>query len=106
MVTKLCKQCGCQIPYPLAYCSKHQPVIDNTYYDRRRRNQKHHKFYLSKEWKATSLCVLQKNNYKCVCCGCIATEVHHIEDLYTSWERRLDITNLEPLCTRCHNKKR
>ena len=34
-----------------------------------------------------------------------ATEVHHVEKVRNAAERRLDATNLMPLCKRCHSKR-
>ena len=64
-------------------------------------------FYNSKDWHVLSRSRLQHDNYKCVKCGAIASEVDHILPIQTpeGWERRLDFDNTQSLCIDCHNKK-
>lgn len=40
-------------------------------------------------------------------CQGIAAEVHHIKPIQTAegWKLRLDWSNIEALCTSCHNKR-
>ncbi len=75
-------------------------------YNRVKRNKKTDKFYHSKEWKNLSKYVLMKANYICADCGGLATEVHHEKNVSDNWEKRLDVDNLIPLCTSCHNSRR
>ena len=71
------------------------------------RDPKYTKFYNSKEWRVLSLSRLQYDNYKCVKCGKIASEVDHIIPIQTpkGWDLRLDFNNTQSLCLDCHNKK-
>lgn len=75
-------------------------------YNQRYRNKQSDRFYHSSAWKKLSKLVLMKAHYRCAECGGIATEVHHIVEISKDWSKRLDISNLMPLCTSCHNKKR
>lgn len=111
MLAKICNKCGALTPYPNTYCDKCRNQLPNKkendkHYDKHRRNKVNDTFYHSKEWKHTSAYVLAKNNYQCAECGKIATEVHHIIELNKDWSKRLDIDNLLPLCTSCHNHMR
>ena len=111
MLTKLCKKCGKLIPYPLTYCDKCRPkpkdkAKETRYYDKNRRDKRSTAFYNSKEWRALSAYVLMINNYQCAECGKVATEVHHIIEVKDDWSKRLDIDNLQPLCTSCHTRAR
>lgn len=74
-----------------------------------KRNKKIDRFYHSREWKELSRSILLKANASgkgCADCGGLATEVHHDVEVKDDWERRLDPTNLIPLCTSCHNRRR
>jgi 5-methylcytosine-specific restriction protein A len=66
-------------------------------------------FYQSKEWKSIRLYVLQTEPLcrKCKAYGYItpADVVDHIIDIKDAPDLRLEITNLQPLCERCHNRK-
>lgn len=66
-------------------------------------------FYKSKAWKSLRLEALQRDNYLCVEClknGKItpADTVHHIKPLRIDQARALQLSNLETVCTACHNK--
>lgn len=67
------------------------------------------KFYSSKQWKQTRDFVLQSQPLcrKCEAYGYLepATCVDHIIDIKDRPELRLDLTNLQPLCDRCHSRK-
>lgn len=111
MLMKICPKCGKLIPYPNTYCNDCRRDIptrkeSSKHYDKHRRNKTNDVFYHSQEWRALSAYVMSKYNYQCVECGKVATEVHHIVELNEDWSKRLDIDNLIPLCTSCHNKKR
>lgn len=86
-------------------CSVCRPERQKNY-NRNKRDKKADKFYHSKQWKELSRAVLIRAGYKCAICGGLATEVHHVKDIRTHWELRLDIKNLQPLCTACHNSQR
>ena len=78
----------------------------------RQRDPKYSAFYNSKAWRLTSVRKLQEVNYKCEGrlhrdCQGLACEVHHIKPIQTpeGWELRLEWSNLEALCTVCHNAR-
>ena len=104
MIIKYCSKCK----KPMAYnghsmCDECLKKNQNKEY---KRNKKIDKFYHSKAWKDLSKSVLAKANYVCADCGGLATEVHHEIEISKDWSKRLDIDNLTPLCTSCHNKRR
>lgn len=120
MLLKSCKRCGNLIPYGREYCTTCEPIAraeierrrleSKRVSDRRynkQRDPKYLRFYNSKEWRVLSQKIIADNNYKCIKCGSIATEVDHIKPIQTpeGWELRFDINNLQPLCTKCHNDK-
>lgn len=75
----------------------------------RRRDPKYLAFYRSKPWKLTSRAKLQAVGYKCEArldgCQGMAVEVHHTKPIQTpeGWDLRLEWSNLEAVCTSCHN---
>lgn len=120
MLLKPCGRCGSPVPYGIRYCNKCAPIMEAEIQERIQRsrqksNQRYNKtrdpkyvrFYNSKDWRVLSLSRLQYDNYKCVKCGKIASEVDHIKAIQTpeGWERRLDFDNTQSLCLDCHNKK-
>ena len=74
------------------------------------RDNKYRKFYNSKVWKdARHISMLRHDS---LCQECLrnglytkADVVDHIVELRDDYSRRLDQSNLEPLCHDCHNKK-
>lgn len=120
MLLKACNRCGILISYGSAYCSTCGPIVQEEREARRReynlesnrrynktRDPKYGRFYNSSEWRILSRTRLQRDGYKCVKCGQIASEVDHIKPIQTpdGWELRLDYDNLQSLCLDCHNKK-
>lgn len=120
MLLKACNRCGNLIPYGSPYCKVCTPIVEaekeakrREYYlesNRRynkKRDPKYGRFYNSKEWRMLSQKRLQDDNYRCVNCGKIATEVDHIKAIQTpeGWELRLDYNNTQSLCVDCHNDK-
>lgn len=120
MLLKPCGRCGRPILYGVGYCSECAPIVQAQREERiaqskresnRRYNQKrdpkYTRFYNSKEWRVLSLSRLQYDNYKCVKCGAIASEVDHIKPIQTpeGWELRLEFNNTRSLCLECHNKR-
>lgn len=68
-----------------------------------------HKFYLSKEWRATREIILSKQP---LCVKCLenntstpATDVDHIIDIKINPKLCLTLSNLQPLCHSCHASK-
>lgn len=56
-----------------------------------------------KEWRKT---VLERDGHKCVDCGSVENlETHHIKSFHHHPELRLDVTNGQTLCKKCHIKK-
>lgn len=120
MLLKECKRCGNLIPYGSVYCRVCSPVVEAEREERiaeskrqsnRRYNQgrdpKYIRFYNSADWRRLSARYLQDRGYRCEECGAIATQVHHKDPIQqaSGWDRRLDYTNLELVCTQCHNIK-
>lgn len=122
MVMKRCPRCKRLMPYGKAYCSECTPRAEaelQAIRDRnakkkaqaynRRRDPKYLTFYRSKAWRELSRAFLQSAGYKCQAkldgCQGLAMEVHHKVPIRTpeGWERRLDWSNLEAVCTSCHN---
>ena len=102
MLLKSCNRCGNLIPYGSAYCTECAPIVEaerearkteaNKRGNRRynsKRDPKYSKFYHSMDWKTLSRKRLQDDNYRCVKCGRIASEVDHIIPIQTpeGWER-------------------
>lgn len=111
MLIKKCTRCGKLFPYHTGSlcpaCVSDADRRDNDkIYNQRYRNKQSDRFYHSAEWKRLSKVVLAKAQYRCAECGGLAVEVHHIIPVRDDWSKRLDIHNLVPLCTSCHNRKR
>lgn len=125
---KPCPRCKKLIPAGWSYCPDCKPQAEadraeaqarkadflRRKYNKRyndRRDPKYMAFYRSKAWRATSRAKLQAVSFQCEAglAGCqkIACEVHHIEAIQTpkGWDKRLDWSNLEALCTACHNAR-
>lgn len=120
MLLKACGRCRRLIPYGLSYCSECAPIVEAQREERiaqskresnkrynQKRDPKYVRFYNSKEWRVLSLSRLQYDNYKCVKCGAIASEVDHIKPIQTpeGWELRLEFNNTRSLCLKCHNER-
>lgn len=120
MLLKSCGRCGNLIPYGAAYCSKCFPIVqaekEARIQETKRRNNrdynkardpKYVRFYNSVDWRTLSAKRLADDEYKCLWCGGIATEVDHIVEIRTpeGWERRLDYDNTRSLCHDCHDKR-
>ena len=122
MAVKPCPRCGVMIPQGMDYCPDCKPAAIRQLQEYRKQNadkrqQKYNTkrdsrylcFYRSKDWRRTSRAKLQACGYKCEArlegCTGLAVEVHHIKPIQTpeGWELRLEWSNLEALCTHCHN---
>ncbi len=122
MAMKPCPRCKRLMPYGPAYCEDCAPIAQaeleaikernlqrKTQRYNARRDPKYLTFYRSKDWKAQSRAKLRAAGYKCEAklegCQGLAVEVHHIEPIQTreGWDLRLEWSNLEALCTSCHN---
>jgi 5-methylcytosine-specific restriction enzyme A len=80
------------------------------YYDKYKRDKQSTEFYKSKSWKQLRDAAFNRDHGLCQRClkaGDIvpADVVHHIVEIKTDWNKRLDINNLESICHSCHNKE-
>jgi len=71
--------------------------------EQKRGNHKYynHNYLQSPEWKNKRKLILERDNYKCRCCGSGATEVHHIN--YNTVMKE-DFNSLISVCRTCHEK--
>lgn len=113
---KICKVFGCNELTKNTYCKNHEHKKIEKEKQRhkaynRQRDPKLIHFYNSKEWIALRTYVMNKFNHLCVGCSIdgvrpvTADVVDHIVPLTVDWTLRLEITNCQPLCHDCHNKK-
>lgn len=116
VLLKKCATCNVFIPYGERYCNRCKSIAAEREKENkaklsakynRKRNPKYSNFYKSKEWKMLARKRLQTDKYKCRRCGQLAEEVDHIIPIQTDegWEMRLDFSNTQSLCTKCHNLK-
>ncbi len=115
MPSKVCNQAGCHALVPMSerYCEAHRREVikhKNEVYDHNHRNREHDKFYHSKEWKIVREQVMKDHGGLCVQCDMFdivndANVVDHIIPIEVDYEKRLDITNLQPLCHQHHAGK-
>lgn len=127
MILKPCPRCKRMIQAGRTYCDDCRPIAEaqaaeaqerklsykrrqyNKQYNTNKRNNQYRTFYTSHAWRATSRHKLQDCGYKCQAglkgCQGLAVEVHHIKPIQTpeGWELRLEWSNLEAVCTACHN---
>lgn len=97
-------------------------ITQDQLHEHRRRNSKHYnaqvrykgdlqytKFYQSTAWRKMRSQVLIRDNNLCQMClakGIVNDKrliVHHKKELKDDWDSRLDMGNLETVCTSCHN---
>ena len=113
MILHKCNKSGCNalISIKYKYCKKHVNYYSRQY-DRIRMNREatrnYRKFYQSKAWKNLRSLKLARNP---LCERCLknniyslATDVHHIKDVYNNYSYRLNCNNLQALCKPCHEK--
>lgn len=94
---KTCK-CGAKIPRNIRSCDACEALRQKTY-DTSSRDDNSKKFYNSKEWQRVRYLVLSQNP---LCsCGKEAKVVDHIVEIRKGGAK-LDISNLQPMCMRCH----
>jgi 5-methylcytosine-specific restriction protein A len=116
---KPCAKQGCRelVQPPQRYCSEHahidqeQKAQAERYYDTRQRDKQAKAFYASPGWRAVREAVLIRDHYLCQTClrqqrTTPADTVHHKVELRVDWSRRLDMDNLESVCSPCHNAER
>lgn len=102
---KRCK-CGTKIRREQKYCNectKKIARIQNQEYDKNIRNHEYTKFYKSIEWIKTREAVLTGEPL-CRECKRPAYIVDHIIEIKDGGDM-LSLSNLQPLCYSCHNKK-
>lgn len=124
MVLKPCPRCKRMMPYGPAYCEDCTPIAQaeleaikernikkkQAKYNARR-DSKYMAFYRSKAWRLQSRAKLQSVSYQCEAklegCQGLAVETHHIKPIQTpeGWDLRLEWSNLEAVCTSCHNSR-
>ncbi|WP_345993752.1 HNH endonuclease [Sulfurimonas sp. HSL-1716] len=115
MPKKICNQVGCNnlISISERYCGDHKRIVSkykHRIYDNHKRNKDHSKFYHSKEWKSIRETIMERNGGLCKRCQQLdiitnADVVDHIIPITEDYTKRLDLSNLQPLCHSCHNKK-
>jgi 5-methylcytosine-specific restriction enzyme A len=66
------------------------------------------RFYDSEAWDRLRQIRLSVNPYCMICesrgIGEPATIVHHVKDVRTHWELRLELDNTQSLCRSCHSR--
>jgi 5-methylcytosine-specific restriction protein A len=96
-----CSYCGGSHPRG-SHCSKRPKRVKDTNYITRFRSsaqwQKKRAEIRARDKELCQICLLEgRYTFKNL-------EVHHIERIVLSWERRLDNGNLVTLCNQCHEK--
>lgn len=109
MLLKYCR-CGAIIPADRQRCARCEQLHQSrhTAYNAQCRSQKAAAFYVSREWRTIRPVIISIYDgidiwafYECDQL-LAADEVHHIEELDTAWNRRLDPFNLFPLAHASH----
>lgn len=101
------------VPMSERYCEAHRREVikhKNEVYDHNHRNREHDRFYHSKDWKTVREQVMKDHGGLCVQCDMFgivndANVVDHIIPIEVDYSKRLDITNLQPLCHQHHALK-
>lgn len=111
-----CNKINCNelINFTESYCDKHKELNKQSNKDyekyRTERDKTYIKFYQSRQWKNTRKSVMLEQDGLCQEClrqGYYqqANVVDHIIELKDDWDKRLDKSNLRPLCHEHHNIK-
>lgn len=110
----ICSHAGCTklVELPARRCEKHQAVFERMQEERKARRRQ---YADSRRGSASSRGYDRRwqkfrrrflaDNPACAHCGRIAEEVDHITPLVIEPDRKYDLTNLQPLCHRCHSIK-
>lgn len=109
MLLHMCR-CGKLIPQSVRLCDKCEAAAGQRYkdYNEHRRDGKAAAFYVSKEWRRIRPTILERFDYIDLYAYQVLHEirraetVHHIDELASHWERRLDVANLIPLAEATH----
>ena len=109
MLTKLCAKCGRVMGLGSALCPACQAKSESRHkqYNNNVRDKRSASFYASPQWIRLRDLTMARAGYQCQRCkqqGKVtpATEVHHIVPIRVDWSKRLDASNLECLCHKCH----
>lgn len=109
MLLKYCR-CGAIIPADRQRCARCEQLHQSrhTAYNAQCRSQKAAAFYVSREWRTIRPVIISIYDgidiwafYECDKL-LAADEVHHVEELDTAWDRRLDPFNLFSLAHASH----
>lgn len=94
-----------------AYCDQHdfnQRGVYDKNYNQYQRDKQTDSFYKSRGWQRLRRLAFERD--KGLCQRCLKQEilkradvVHHIVEVKEDWNKRLELSNLESLCHRCHN---
>ncbi|PWK05315.1 HNH endonuclease [Tumebacillus permanentifrigoris] len=112
---KPCAQPRCSTLTIEKYCAQHahkqaeQTAEKDAHYDRLHRDPKATAFYKSMPWRHMRIYIKRRDVGLCQICLrdkriTAGTLVHHKVPLLNDWDRRLDPTNLELVCSPCHNR--
>ena len=71
--------------------------------DQAPRRAKPRPFRYDWRWQKLRRVVMQEHHGQCVRCGREASEVHHLVPVREAPELGYEVSNLEPLCRRCHD---
>ena len=114
---KRCNAIACRalIPFDVSHCDKHIGVskreTNRAYDDMRMREEPHIRaFYADTRWRKLSEQAKRRDDYMCQKClskgiYTIGNVADHIIEVKDDWDRRWDISNLQTLCVKCHNRK-
>lgn len=100
--------CGRLVSPPVVYCAKHQPVIDRqrakTKYHNDSRPPAHQQGY-DWDWRQLRDTLKSQPAYMlcAVCQDATTHSLHHIKPVASHPDLRLVISNLMPVCGRCHS---
>ena len=118
MIKRLCNYSGCNeiaVEHHI-YCAKHLAESQKKHEEYLENKQKKKPFanairfndYNNTEWRKLRKKILERDGYRCQCCGAtaeetgFALEVHHIICPKGNKELFLDINNCVTLCHACH----
>lgn len=100
--TRLCSTTGCgAVAVQRGRCQAHQR--DEYRRIERTRGTARERGY-DAEWRRLRAVALLRDRHCCQSCGSPATEVDHITPLHLGGAR-LQLVNLQALCSRCHSEK-
>lgn len=109
-IKKRCNKVGCKelIGIKETYCAAHKNHNYKQYEKMRTSSEDgraYKRFYDTKEWKSLRYQAFLRDGFCCVRCGREAEVGDHIIPTKVRWDLRLDIKNVQSLCSHCHNQK-